>query len=157
MAKNKIPGLLIEGLGKIKSEPTHDEATEGSELMESFATSETPGEFFSTLLHSATIAHQLHFKTRSFAVHKALGEFYDEVVELTDALVESWQGKYGLVRNFPFKYDLDTEAPESFLADLDYYVKTHRELVSDDSEIQNDIDSIQTLINSTTYKIRFLK
>lgn len=157
MAKNKIPGLLIEGLGEIKSEPMHDEATEGPEIMEAYASSPAPGEFFSTLLHSATIAHQLHFKTRSFAAHKALGEFYDEIVELTDGLVESWQGKYGLVKNFPFKYDLETEDPESFLADLDYYVKTHRELVSDDSEIQNDIDTIQTLINSTIYKIRFLK
>jgi hypothetical protein len=157
MAKNKIPGLLFEDLGEIKKKPEHDELSEGAEIMESYASSPTPGEFFSTLLHSATIAHQIHFKTRSFAVHKALGEFYDEVVELTDALVESWQGKYGLVKNFPFKYDLETEDPEAFLADLDYYVKTHRELVSDDSEIQNDIDTIQTLINSTTYKIRFLK
>ena len=157
MAKNKIPGLLFEDLGEIKKKPEHDESSEGPEIMESYASSPAPGEFFSTLLHSATIAHQIHFKTRSFAVHKALGEFYDEVVELTDALVESWQGKYGLVKNFPFKYDLETENPESFLADLDYYVKTHRELVSDDSEIQNDIDTIQTLINSTTYKIRFLK
>jgi hypothetical protein len=157
MAKKEIPGLLIEGLGMAKTEPMHDEATEGPEILESYASSPAPGEFFSTLLHSATIAHQIHFKTRSFAIHKALGKFYEEVVELTDGLVESWQGKYGLVKNFPFKYDLETEDPESFLADLDYYVKTHRELVSDDSEIQNDIDTIQTLINSTTYKIRFLK
>jgi hypothetical protein len=157
MAKNKIPGLLIEGLGMAKAEPTHDESTEGPDIMEAFASSPVPGEFFSTLLHSATIAHQIHFKTRSFAIHKALGKFYEEVVELTDALVESWQGKYGLVQNFPFKYDLETEDPEAFLADLDYYVETHREQVSDDSEIQNDIDTIQTLINSTTYKIRFLK
>jgi hypothetical protein len=115
------------------------------------------GDFFATLLHSATIAHQLHFKSRSSLEHKALGKFYDEVVELVDDLIESYQGKYGIVENYPFEMELDTNSSEKFLSDLSEFVKANRYAVCPDSEIQNKIDEIQALINSTTYKIRFLK
>ena len=115
------------------------------------------GEFFATLLHAATIAHQLHLQTRSFAQHKALDEFYKELPGLVDDVVESYQGKYGLVTDYPFEFDLDTKSPEKFLSDLSQFVTEERSRVAKDSEIQNDIDAIQSLINSTIYKIRFLK
>lgn len=115
------------------------------------------GDFFATLLHSATIAHQLHFKSRSYSEHKALGGFYDEVVELVDDLVESYQGKYGIVENYPFEMELDTESSEKFLSDLSEFVTANRKGVAPDSEIQNKIDEIQSLINSTLYKIRYLE
>jgi hypothetical protein len=115
------------------------------------------GDFFATLLHSATIAHQLHFKSRSSLEHKALGKFYDEVVELVDDLVESYQGKYGIVENYPFEMELDTNSSEKFLSDLSAFVTANRKEIAPDSEIQNKIDEIQSLINSTLYKIRYLK
>lgn len=116
-----------------------------------------PGEFFATLLHAATIAHQLHLQTRSFAEHKALGSFYEELPELVDGLVESYQGKYGIITDYPFEFDLDMSSAEKFLTELSDFVKEERASLAQDSEIQNDIDSIQTLINGTIYKIRFLK
>jgi hypothetical protein len=115
------------------------------------------GDFFSTLLHSGTVAHQLHLRSRSFSEHKALGHFYEEVIELTDDLIESYQGKYGIVENYPFEMELDTNSSEKFLSDLSEFVTTNRYAVCSESEIQNKIDEIQALINSTTYKIRFLK
>lgn len=115
------------------------------------------GDFFATLLHSGTIAHQLHLRSRSFAEHQALGGFYDEVVDLTDGLIESYQGKYGIVENYPFEMELDTNSSEKFLSDLSEFVMTNRYSVAPDSELQNKIDEIQALINSTIYKIRFLK
>ena len=115
------------------------------------------GDFFATLLHSATIAHQLHFKSRSSLEHKALGKFYDEVVELVDDLIESYQGKYGIVENYPFEMELNTNSSEKFLSDLSEFVTANRKGVAPDSEIQNKIDEIQSLINSTIYKIRYLK
>ena len=50
--------------------------------------------FIATLLHSATNTHFMHFSTDSFSKHMALGEFYEEIVELTDALAEQYMGKY---------------------------------------------------------------
>ena len=43
--------------------------------------------FAVTLLHSATNAHLFHWSTDSFAKHMALGEYYDNIVELTDSYV----------------------------------------------------------------------
>ena len=40
-------------------------------------------------------AHILHWETRVFSQHKALGKFYDELTELLDTFVETYMGKYG--------------------------------------------------------------
>ena len=45
------------------------------------------GEFIILCFHARTNAHVLHLQTRSYAAHKALNEFYDEIVELADRLV----------------------------------------------------------------------
>jgi DNA-binding ferritin-like protein len=41
--------------------------------------------------------HKAHLATRSFAVHVALGELYERLVELADEVAEVHQGKYGLL------------------------------------------------------------
>ena len=46
------------------------------------------GQFISTLFASRTQAHVFHLQTPSFAAHKALNEFYDEIVDITDGIVE---------------------------------------------------------------------
>ena len=40
------------------------------------------GELIIKLLHARTNAHLLHLGTTSFAKHKALNDFYDEIVDL---------------------------------------------------------------------------
>ena len=45
------------------------------------------GQFVSTLLASRTQAHIFHLQTPSFAAHKALNEYYDEIVGITDGIV----------------------------------------------------------------------
>ena len=117
----------------------------------------TAAEFFATLLHAATSGHILHLQTRSYAEHKALDEFYSELPGLVDSLIESYQGKYGLVLDYPSGYQAPTATPQEFVSALSDYVMGTREAVASDSELQNDIDAIQTLINSTQYKLTFLR
>ena len=55
----------------------------------------------SLFLHSRTQAHVFHLGVKgpgSFAAHKALEEYYDGIVGLIDGLVESYQGKNGLIK-----------------------------------------------------------
>lgn len=114
-------------------------------------------EFFAVLLHSATIGHMLHLQTKSYAQHMALGAFYEEMPELVDAVVESYQGVYGIVEDYPFDKGIKIPAdPIKFITALSQYVEGNRAKVSDRSEIQNEIDTIQTLINSTKYKLENL-
>ena len=116
-------------------------------------------EMVSLLFHSRTQAHTLHLQTKSFAEHKALNDYYDEIVELIDGLIESYQGKYSIIKGYK-KYDIedykDTTTTVNYFKDLYSKVEDLRDCCKD-SYIQNEIDSVCKLINSTLYKLRFLK
>jgi len=45
------------------------------------------GTFVSTLLHSATLTHLMHFKSKSYSEHHALRKYYDAIPDLVDGLV----------------------------------------------------------------------
>jgi hypothetical protein len=111
--------------------------------------------FTLTLLHSATNAHLMHFKTRSFSEHMALGTYYDEIVDLVDSLVESYQGLYGIVEDYPNVYHSPKD-PLKYFESLQRFVADARQDLPQDSELQNIIDEIADLINTTTYKLKFL-
>jgi hypothetical protein len=49
--------------------------------------------------HSRTAAHVLHLKSKSYSEHMALHDFYDEIVDLTDAFAEMYQGEYMTLLN----------------------------------------------------------
>ena len=114
------------------------------------------GEFILTLLHGATNAHLLHFRTKSYAQHMALGTFYEELPGLVDGLAEAIQGLTGELITFPADYYAPADTPLQELQDLMDYVKENRHSLPNDSEIQNLIDEIADLINTTTYKLKFL-
>jgi DNA-binding ferritin-like protein len=116
----------------------------------------------SYLLHSRTQAHVFHLQVTgagAFAAHKALNDYYDSIVGLVDGLVESYQGKYGIITNYS-NYNLMSftgiqQVVEYFTA-LNKTIEKLRVLETQDSEIQNDIDTVVTLVNSTIYKIKYL-
>ena len=114
------------------------------------------GEFLLTLLHAATNAHILHFRTKSYAEHMALGSFYEELPGLVDGLVEAVQGLTGELVEFPADYYAPAANGLDELTDLMEYVKENRKTLPDDSEIQNLVDEIADLINTTRYKLKFL-
>jgi hypothetical protein len=47
---------------------------------------ETAGEFMGLMFMSRDMAHREHLKTRSYAVHKALGKFYPDIIDLSRGL-----------------------------------------------------------------------
>lgn len=115
------------------------------------------GEFFLTLLHAATNTHILHLQSKSFAEHTALGEFYTELPELVDNVIEAIQGLNQEIINYPVDYypPLDNGLDE--LLSLKDYVEENRGSLPQNSEIQNEVDAIAKLIDSTIYKLKFLK
>ena len=130
-----------------------DETTDSSDENKSFC------EMMCSVLHSRNQAHVFHLQTQSFAEHKALNDYYDGVVPLFDAIIESYQGKYGIIRTFKsFKIEQYKNGKKtiSYFERLLDVIEENRDSV-DDSYIQNQIDTVQELINSTLYKLRFLK
>ena len=116
-------------------------------------------EMISLLLHSRTQVHTLHLQTESYPEHIALNEYYDGIVGIIDGLVESYQGKYGILKGYK-SYDIveykSTDSSIKYLKDLCSKVEKLRNCCKD-SYIQNQIDNVCELINSTLYKLRFLK
>jgi len=111
------------------------------------------------ILHSRNQAHVFHLQTQSFAEHKALNDYYDGVVDLFDGIVESYQGKYGIIKNFKtFKIEQykNNKKTISYFERLLDIIDENRDSV-EDSYIQNQIDTVQELVNSTVYKLKFLK
>ena len=118
------------------------------------------GQFISTLFASRTQAHIFHLQTPSFAAHKALNEFYDEIIGITDGIAESYQGKYGIISgygNIALQEYQSCEAIIMFFETLCMYVEKSRQILPQDSYLQNQIDEVVALIKSTIYKLRFLK
>lgn len=115
----------------------------------------------STLLESRTQAHVFHWQTKgpgSFAMHTALQAYYEGIIPLVDGLVESYQGKIGIVTGYasPEKFaDLSTGNVLKYFKALAIFVeKTHGKFK--ETWIQNQIDTISELIYSTIYKLENL-
>jgi DNA-binding ferritin-like protein len=122
---------------------------------------ELTAQFIGTLLHSATLTHFKHWLVTgvgSDAAHRALGDYYDEIVDLVDSLTESIQGAYDeLIQPYADSFDNSPLEPLPYMRALRQYVRTQRAGLPQDSEIQNEIDGIATLINHTIYRLTFLK
>lgn len=117
---------------------------------------EETAEFVSTLLHSSTVTHFMHWSTNSLSVHEALGEYYDEIIELTDQFAEAYMGRYEQLKKFPNEFHTATD-PVKYIEGMKDFVEEARKELPQDSELQNIIDEIADLINTTLYKLRFLK
>ena len=112
--------------------------------------------FAQTLLHSATCAHIQHWQTDSYSKHKALQKYYEAMPDLVDELVESYMGRHGKVGDFEPEFYIEEDPLKYMKAMLDYVDDTRKDLPKD-SELQNLIDGIVDLINSTIYKLKNLK
>ena len=102
------------------------------------------------------VVHSAHLNTRSYAKHKALGNFYEGVIELADSLAEVYQGRHGLIGAIKLQPPKKTGNIVDFLqASLDEFEKMRSEL-GDDTTIQNIVDEIVALYLKTLYKLKFL-
>lgn len=114
----------------------------------------------SLLLHSRTQAHAFHLGQRgvgSLSAHLALGAYYDTIGGLVDGLVEAYQGQYGLIKLQPVN-GLDTNNDlKNVIAYFDKLIQVVAKLRKDEklqmSWLQNDIDTVVTLLYSTKYKL----
>ena len=88
----------------------------------------------------------------------ALNTFYDDMPGLVDDLVESYQGVYGIVEDKP-NVTMPAGGMVPILTQLRKWIMDNRDRVGgpDDTEFQNDIDAIVSLINRTMYKLKNLK
>jgi hypothetical protein len=139
-----------------KPVPTPDNGVGGSSLDTMTAACATE------MMNAAISFHRLHLKVTgdgSYAAHKALGEFYEGLHGHADTLVEGYQGiaeKLLKYTDMPIR-TLDTTADAvGYLRDL-YNTINKLQGMMPYSEIVNNLDLVKDSINSTKYKLLFLK
>lgn len=112
-------------------------------------------EFVSYSLQDRDLAHIAHWKTKSYAEHKALNEFYDSLLELIDGFVEQYQGYYGKRMEIE-RADGTTARPiDQNLERSMEWIETNRYEIceKDETPLQNTIDEIVRLYQSTLYML----
>ncbi len=117
-------------------------------------------ELASLLLQSRTQAHSFHLGVKgigSHSAHVALGEYYDSIGGLIDGLVETYQGKDGLIQ----LSGIGTLDKNNDIKNIIKYFDTLCNMIArlrenpklKDSWIQNDIDNVVSLLYKTKYKL----
>jgi hypothetical protein len=115
-------------------------------------------QLIGVLLWSRDVAHKEHWKTKSYSHHKTLNEFYDSVIELTDDLVEMWQGRYDLMGEIPTLEETVGNPLDSLTGHLELIEKLRYMVIDkEQTALQNKIDEIVGLYLSTMYKLKNLK
>jgi len=121
---------------------------------------QSPEIFFGKLFQLRDILHLRHLhptnpgQLGSGWEHKVLNDLYDTILDLTDSLLESYQGKYGLVT-----IQIPPSEYNNILNYLEEFVKfvENSYTMFPDSWIQNELDTFQKEIYSSIYKLKNLK
>lgn len=115
-------------------------------------------KFIGMLFLARDVTHSAHLNTRSYAKHKALQKFYENIIDRADTFAEAYQGRHGLIGPIALASAKKTNNVIEFLEDqlADLEVMRYEVCSKDDSPLQNLIDGIIELYLSTLYKLRFL-
>lgn len=127
--------------------------------------------FFSKLLHSEIQTHIFHLQIQDYAAHIAIGSYYETIKDLNDELIEKCQGAHDMiVTNYQFEPIINLQNSNKltpaniqmivgYLEELKEFLKENKLQVfsEDDTDLLNILDEIIGLINSTIYKLKFLK
>lgn len=114
-------------------------------------------ELFGTLQMSVVATWRKHLRSAKYGKHEALDEFYKEMPEKVDALIEGWMGangkKVGAFQNILSSSNLNTL---KYLQELKRVCKEGYMLMGENEELKGLMDDIVNQINSTLYKVKEL-
>jgi hypothetical protein len=107
------------------------------------------GKFIGALFQSRDMMHLQHLQTTSFAEHKALGAYYDGILELTDSFTEKY---FGRNKRIPITI------PESKATDAVSHLKSMQKMIETEADsenypcdLENIMDEMLGLVNETLY------
>jgi hypothetical protein len=115
---------------------------------------QSAGIFVSALLHSSTVAHMLHLASKSYSQHKALGHYYEDILDVADKWAEVYQAHYGLIPLTDYIDDFKVQKdPKAYMSGLLKFAQGMRNELPDDPDLQNIHDEIVGLMAATLYKL----
>jgi len=124
----------------------------------------SPVKFFSKLFEARQMAHIYHLQVKSEMgsgwEHSALNSFYEDILEITDELIETYQGQYGIIEG----YEIIDSSATGQIKSLEYlqkvvdYIRSERKVIKEeDTHLHNIIDEVVALCYRIIYKLTNLK
>ena len=115
-------------------------------------------DFVGLLFLARDVAHSVHLNTRSYSKHKALGHFYELIVEAADDFAEAYQGRHGLIGPITLMTAKKTTNIVEFLEEQLKEIEGCRYEIVDktDMSLQQLIDNIIEIYLRVLYRLRFL-
>lgn len=114
-------------------------------------------DFFGTLQDSITVEWRKHLQTKNHDVHVILDEFYKEMPEKVDALIEAWQADNDNIEDYSNQLPVGNMTALEYLQALKKFTKQGRvELLQGETELESLCDDVLVLIDSTIYKLKKL-
>lgn len=102
-------------------------------------------------------AHLAHWKTKSYAEHKALGSFYEDLIESLDKLVEACQGSKSIIGhvNLACK-DESVDIIKNLTDDANWISRNRSKVAHGVPALENILDEIVGIYLTTLYKLKNL-
>lgn len=104
------------------------------------------------------LAHRQHLRTGSYAEHVALGAFYEGIIPRVDGFVEAYQGRFNELLDIPLGDNEFEGAIDEILEQQMAWIEDNREKIcpKEESALNNELDTVVNLYQTTLYKLRFL-
>lgn len=115
----------------------------------------TPAQFFGTLQDAITTQWRNHLRTNKYSIHMALDEFYKEMPEKVDSLIEAYQSSFDIIEDYENLLAEESD-PIVFMEQLKTFIYNNKSLFDGLSELESLVDDILELVDSTLYKLKHL-
>lgn len=106
------------------------------------------------MFHARNAAHIAHWKTKSYAEHKALGHYYEDVIEKLDDLIEAYQGTFGIIGNVE---DQEKSIAKTIHDDIIWLNENRSKVAKGVSALENIVDELTSVHMKTLYKLENLR
>lgn len=102
-------------------------------------------------------AHLSHWKTKSYAEHKALGSLYDNLIDTLDKLVEASQGAKGIIKHVDLSCaDESVDIVKCLSEDANWISKNRAKIASNVPALENIVDELVGVYLTAIYKLKNL-
>ena len=101
-------------------------------------------------------AHKAHWSTKYYAVHMALGDFYDGVIGKIDAVVEAYQGCFGLIGNLEEYEAYDVDIVKHIRETADWINENKSDIAKDNGTVINLVEDLLAVFYTALYKLENL-
>lgn len=113
------------------------------------------------LLEAQNVAHIHHWRTKSFAMHLALGELYEQLSEFADELAEMYMGDIGNNDIGPVEWESrtgwDKSSPIGFISQLHEVLEKLKSSIPQKDWLINKYEELQAAVATVKYKMENLK